>query len=301
MPAMSARTMALLVLGVVAVSFSSIFIRLTDAPPMTVALYRNAIAAAILLPVAFARQRQEFRGLSRREWGLGIIAGVFLAAHFATWIPSLDFTTVAASTVLVTTQPLWVGIVSYLAFGERLRRAALIGVGVALAGTAVVSGGDVSLSGRAAFGDLLAVLGAITAAMYFVTGRALRQRMSLLAYVSICYSTCAIVMVPVVAISGQPFLALRWQDWGLLVLMALVPQILGHTVFNYLLGDVEANVVAIAVMGEPVGASLLALAIFGETPPWTAILGGVLILAGVYAAITAQARRNRATLPAPVE
>jgi drug/metabolite transporter (DMT)-like permease len=125
--------------------------------------------------------------------------------------------------------------------------------------------------------------------------------MSLLAYVSVCYTVCAIVMVPVVAASGQPFLDLRWQDWGLLLLMALVPQILGHTVFNYLLGQVEATVIAIAVMGEPVGASLLALAFFGETPPWTAAAGGVLILTGVYVAITAQARRNRATLPAPVE
>jgi drug/metabolite transporter (DMT)-like permease len=196
---------------------------------------------------------------------------------------------------------LWVATLSYLLLGERLRRGAVIGIAVALAGTAVVSGGDVSLSGRAAFGDLLAILGAILAAGYFVTGRALRQRMSLLAYVSICYSVCALVMVPVVAASGQPFAALRWQDWGLLVLMALVPQILGHTVFNYLLGDVEATVVAIAVMGEPVGATLLALGFFGETPPWSAAAGGALILAGVYAAMTAQARARRATLPAPVE
>lgn len=298
---MSPRNATLLVLGVVAVSFSAILIRLTEAPPMTVALYRNAIAAAILLPVTLLRRRDELRGLSGRQWGFAALAGVFLAAHFATWIPSLDFTTVAASTVLVTTQPLWVGLIGYLAFGERLRRAAVAGVGLALVGTAIVSGGDVTLSGRAALGDLLALLGAILAAMYFVTGRALRRRMSLLAYVSICYTVCSLVMVPVVAAAGQPFLALRWQDWGLLVLMALIPQILGHTVFNYLLGDVEAGVVAIAVMGEPVGASLLALAVFGEAPPVTAVAGGALILAGVYVAITAQARASRSTLPAPVE
>jgi drug/metabolite transporter (DMT)-like permease len=298
---MSPRAIGLLVLGVVAVSFSAILIRLTDAPPMTVALYRNAIAAAILVPFALARHRPELRVLTCRQWGLAALAGVFLAAHFATWIPSLDYTTVAASTVLVTTQPLWVAAIAYLAFRERLSRAAVIGILVALAGTAVVSGGDVSLSGRAVFGDLLAVVGAVLAACYFVIGRGLRQQMSLLAYVSVCYTVCAVVMIPVVAASGQPFLDLRWQDWGLLVLMALAPQILGHTVFNYLLGEVEATVIAIAVMGEPVGASLLALAIFGETPPWTAAVGGALILTGVYAAITAQARRNRATLPAPVE
>ncbi len=298
---MSPRTIGLLVLGVVAVSFSAILIRLTDAPPMTVAMYRNAIAAAILVPFALARHRPELRSLSRRQWGLAALAGVFLAAHFATWIPSLDYTTVAASTVLVTTQPLWVAAIAYLAFRERLSRAAVIGILVALSGTAVVSGGDVSLSGRAVFGDMLALLGAGLAACYFVIGRGLRQQMSLLAYVSVCYTVCAVVMIPVVAASGQPFFDLRWQDWGLLALMALAPQILGHTVFNYLLGEVEATVIAIAVMGEPVGASLLALAFFGETPPWTAAVGGALILTGVYVAITAQARRNRATLPAPVE
>jgi drug/metabolite transporter (DMT)-like permease len=298
---MSPRHLVLLVLGVVAVAFSAIFIRLTEAPPMTIALYRNAIAAALLLPFALARHRDEIRSLTRRQWALAAMAGVLLAAHFATWIPSLDFTTVAASTVLVTTQPLWVATLSYLLFADRLKRGAMIGIAVALAGTAVVSGGDISLSGRAAFGDLLAILGAILAAGYFVTGRALRQRMSLLAYVSICYSVCALVMIPVVAASGQPFIGVRAVDWGLLLLMALVPQILGHTVFNYLLGDVEATVVAIAVMGEPVGATLLALAFFGETPPWTAAAGGALILAGVYVAITSQARARRATLPAPVE
>jgi drug/metabolite transporter (DMT)-like permease len=298
---MSPRTIGLLVLGVVAVSFSAIFIRLSDAPPMTVAMYRNAIAAAILVPVALARHRPELRSLTPRQWGLAALAGVFLAAHFATWIPSLDYTTVAASTVLVTTQPLWVAAIAYLAFRERLSRAAVIGILVALAGTAIVSGGDVSLSGRAVFGDMLALVGAGLAACYFVIGRGLRRQMSLLAYVSVCYTVCALVMIPVVAASGQPFLDLRWQDWGLLVLMALVPQILGHTVFNYLLGEVEATVIAIAVMGEPVGASLLALAFFGETPPWTAAAGGALILTGVYVAITAQARRDRSALPAPVE
>ena len=298
---MTPRTVALLVLGVAAVSCSAILIRLADAPPLTIALYRNAFAVLLLLPFALARNRAEMRALSRRDWALCVMAGAFLASHFALWIPSLSYTSVAASTVLVTTQPVWVAAGSYLVLRERLRPAAAVGIAVALAGTAVVSGGDFGLSPRAALGDGLALAGAITAAVYFVTGRDLRKRLSLLTYVGIVYATCAILLVPVVAVAGQPFLDVRWQDWILFLGMALGPQILGHTVFNFLLRDVEATVIAVAVMGEPVGASLLALAIFGETPRWTAVVGGVLILAGVYAAITAQSRARRDGLPAPVE
>ena len=298
---MSPRTVSLLVLGVLAVSFSAILIRLADAPPLTIALYRNAIAVALLLPFTLARKRSELRSMSRKDWLLCVMAGTFLAAHFALWIPSLGYTSVAASTVLVTTQPVWVAVGSYLFLRERLRPAAAVGIAVALAGTAVVSGGDFGLSPRAALGDALALAGAITAAAYFVTGRDVRKRLSLLTYVGVVYATCALLLVPVVAIAGQPFLDVRWQDWLLFLGMAVGPQILGHTVFNFLLRDVEATVIAVAVMGEPVGASLLALAIFGEAPRWTAIVGGALILVGVYAAITAQGRLRRTTVPAPVE
>jgi drug/metabolite transporter (DMT)-like permease len=295
------RNLALLVLGVVAVSFSAILIRLAEAPAITVALYRNGFAAGLLVPVAVLRGRGEFRSLSRRDWALCALSGLFLAAHFATWIPSLSYTTVAASTALVTTQPVWVALGGYLVLRERLGPVTVAGIAVAFAGALVVSGGDFGVSGRAVFGDALALVGAVTAGAYLVSGRNLRGRLSLLTYVAIVYTTCAILLVPVVAAAGQPFGGLRWQDWVLMLLMALVPQIMGHTVFNYLLGHLEAAVVAVAIMGEPVGATLLALAIFGEAPPWTAVLGGALILAGVYAAITAQARRRPAVDFAPVE
>jgi drug/metabolite transporter (DMT)-like permease len=296
----------LLVVGVVAVSFSAIFIRLAEAPALTIAFYRTGMAAAILLPPVMLRRRQELRGLSRRQTGIALLAGALLAVHFAVWITSLAYTTIAASVVLVTTQPIFVIALSRVLFGERIRGLTLTGVLCALFGAAVVSGGDFGSVARprALEGDVLALAGAVTAAGYFVAGRHLRQEVSLLTYAALAYTTCAILLLPVVLLSGAQLSGFPARTWGLFVLMAAVPQMLGHTVFNYLLKEVEATVVAISVMGEPVGATLLGLAIFGERPPFTALLGGVLILAGIYVAIISQARGRRVRpdeIPVPLE
>jgi drug/metabolite transporter (DMT)-like permease len=296
---MSRRQLALLATGVVAVSFSSILIRLADAPALSIAFYRNAIAAAILLPLALVRYRDELRSLSTRQWTIAVLAGAFLAVHFALWVPSLEYTTVAASTVLVTTQPVWVALIGR-AVGEYVSRRALIGIGLCLVGAAVISGGDLGLSRRAAFGDVLAILGAIMAAAYFLSGRTVRRRLSLVPYVAIAYTTSAIVLAAIVVGAGERFAGFPAQTWLLFVLMAAIPQFLGHTVFNYLLAAVEASVVAIAVTAEPVGSTLLAFAFFGELPRWTAFAGGALILLGIYVTISAQARRRNDEL-APIE
>jgi drug/metabolite transporter (DMT)-like permease len=282
----------LLALGVVAVSFSAILIREARAPSLTVALYRNAIATALLLPVALTRHRAELRALDRRQLGLAAASGAMLALHFATWIPSLSYTTVAASVVLVTTQPVWTALGARFLYGERLRPRALAGIAVAVAGAAIISGGDVAVSARAAFGDLLALIGAVTAAAYFLIGRNLRQELALVPYVTIVYTTCSLLLLPAVLVSGTRITGFPTKTWLMFLLMALVPQILGHTVFNYLLRYLDPTVVAIAIMGEPVGATLLALAFYGEVPPWTAVTGGVVVLAGIYVAISAQGRRT---------
>jgi len=291
---MSPRHLALLALGVAAVSCSSILIRLAEAPALSVAFYRNAMAAVVLVPLALRGHRAEIRSLSRRQWGIAALSGVLLAVHFALWIPSLSYTSVAASTVLVTTQPVWVALIGR-GFGETVSRRTLVGIGLSLAGAIVISGGDFGLSRRAAFGDALALLGAVAAAGYFLSGRNLRVRLSLLTYVGIVYSTCALLLAGAMAVSGTPFAGFEPKVWLLFALMALVPQILGHTVFNYLLADVRATVIAIAVTGEPIGSTLLALAFFGEVPRWTAFAGGALILAGIYVTVAAQTGRQRVT------
>ncbi|HEX2069676.1 MAG TPA: EamA family transporter [Actinomycetota bacterium] len=276
----------LLVIGVVAVSFAAIFIRLAEAPALSIAFYRQAMAAALFLPLALGRWK-ELRGLTAAQLGVAVLSGALLALHFATWIASLSFTTVAASVVLVTTSPIFVAAASRVLFGERVGNTTFIGILIGLIGAGIVSGGDFGISRRAATGDLLALAGAITAAGYLLAGRRLRAEMSLLAYVGVVYTTCAVLLLPVAAF-GARLGGFSGETWFMFVLLAVIPQALGHTVFNYLLKDMDASLVAISIMGEPVGSTLLALAFFGEVPPWTAVLGGVLILVGIYVAVTRQ-------------
>jgi drug/metabolite transporter (DMT)-like permease len=297
---MSLRNGVLLATGVVAVSFAAIFIRYAEAPALTIALYRQAFAAAAVMPLALVRRRDELRALSGRRLALALLSGVFLAVHFATWIPSVKLTTVAASVVLVTSSPIFVAAGSRALFGERMTGVAVGGILAGLVGAGIISGGDFALSSRALAGDLLALAGALAAGGYFLAGRRLRQEVSLLAYVAVVYATCAVLLFPVALVGGASLTGFDGTTWIMFVLLALIPQLLGHTVFNYVLKDVSATVVAISIMGEPIGSTLLALAFFGEVPPWTAVVGGVLILAGIYVAVTARARpRRRVAEPAP--
>jgi drug/metabolite transporter (DMT)-like permease len=288
---MSRRHLALLTVGVIAVSFSSVLVRLADAPALAVAFYRCFMAAVVLLPLAFVRHRDELRGLDRRQWRIALLSGLFLGAHFATWIPSLSYTTVAASNVLVTTQPIWVAIFGRF-MGERVARRAYLGIGVALVGTLIISGGDLGGGGRAAFGDLLALTGAIFAALYILSGRTLRQEISLVTYTGVVYMTAAIALSLAMLVSGTAFLGYEAKVWLLFVLITIGPQFLGHTVFNYLLGHVPASAVAIGVMAEPVGASLLAYAVLSEVPTVATVVGGALILAGVAQALVSGGARS---------
>lgn len=296
---MSFRNGVLLAIGVVAVSFAAIFIRYAEAPALTIAFYRQAIAALIVVPLALARRRGELRGLTRAQLVLAVMSGALLALHFATWIPSVKLTTIAASVVLVTSSPIFVAAGSRALFGERITSVAMGGILVGLIGAAVISGGDFAVSTRALAGDLLALAGAVAAAGYFLAGRRLRQDISLLAYVAVVYATCAVFLLPVAVVGGARLTGFDGQTWVMFVLLALIPQTLGHTIFNYVLKDVSATVVVISIMGEPIGSTLLAVAFFGEVPPWTAVAGGALILAGIYVAVTAQARPRRTVEPAP--
>src|SRR5439155_7879163 len=269
---------------------------------LVIAFYRNALSAAVVLPVALLVRRDELRRLTRRQVGLAALSGAILAAHFALWIPSVQYTTVAASVTLVTASPIFVAAGARAFLGERVERTTMAGILIGVAGGAVISGGDVGVSGRAVAGDLLAIGGAAAAAGYFLVGRHLRQDLSLLSYVGIVYPTCAVLLFPVALLSGGPVGGFDATTWWMFVLMAVVPQGLGHTTFNYLLKEIDATVVSISVLGEPVGSTLLALAFFGEVPPWTAVLGGVLVLAGIYVAIVGASRaRRQVEAVAPLE
>ncbi|MEA3397298.1 MAG: DMT family transporter [Chloroflexota bacterium] len=275
-----------LVAGVLAVSTASTFIRLAqaDIDSLAVAAWRLTLAAGILAPFALLTRRDELRSLSRREWLLALGAGLLLALHFAAWITSLALTSVAASVVLVTTSPFFVGGISHLFLGEKLSRPLLLGMSVALAGSVIIGWGDAGGGAHRLTGDLLALVGALAAAGYFVIGRRLRRRLSLVGYVFPVYGTAAIALLLMASLAQVPLSGYGESTWVWLLLLALVPQLIGHSSLNWALGHLPATYVSLAVLGEPLGSILLAWIVLSESPTASAVCGGALIMAGLVIA-----------------
>lgn len=283
-----------MVVGITAASTASLFIRLaqSEANSLAVAAWRLTLASLILAPIALATRRTEMRGLSRREWLLAAASGLLLAAHFATWISSLALTSVSASAVLVSVYPLFVGIFSHLFLGERLSRRVALGLVVATAGSATIGLGDAGGDRHRLAGDLLALLGAATAAGYFLIGRRLRARLSLLGYVFPVYGTAAVTLMALSLLASVPLTGYPSATWLWLLLLALVPQIVGHSSLNWALGHLSATYVTLAALGEPIGSSLLAWVVLDEPVTVRTAIGGALILAGIVMA-TRQGRGRR--------
>ena len=283
-------TWAWLAVGVTAVSTSAPLIRLAHAPALTVALWRNLVALLVLAPAAWWLARGELRALTRRDLAWCALGGVALAAHFATWITSVNSTSVASSTALVATAPVFVALAGTAWLGERVGPQGWAGIALAIGGVVLVAGADLRVSGRALAGDLLALAGALLAALYVLVGRAVRRRLSLLPYVVVVYAVAAALLAPAALARGDQLRGFTAGQWAALVAMGLVPQVLGHTVFNFLLGRLRADAVAVAILGEPVGASVLALVLFAELPPPAALPGALLVLTGIWATLRDAAR-----------
>lgn len=293
--------------GVLVASTSAILTRYAQGagmPSLTIAAGRLCLAALILTPLAWARVGPELRALDRRTLLMAAGSGAFLAVHFASWISSLAYTSVASSVALVSTNPLWVGVASLLIFRERLGWRTLAGIGATLLGTLLIALSDsvVSAQPNPALGNLLAVVGAITVSGYLLIGRDLRRHMSVLAYIYVVYSTAAVILLCWVLLAGQPVLGFPPYVYLLLLGLALGPQLLGHTAFNYALSVLSATFVAVAILGEPIGSALLALLIFGETFAPLQLGGFALLMLGIYLAST-EARRNakRSKLSAEIQ
>lgn len=292
-------------LGILIVSTASIFIRFAqkEASSIVIAAYRLTLAALILLPVALTRHRDELRALTRKQILLAVLSGVFLAIHFATWISSLAFTTVASSAVLVSTTPLWVAMFSPIFLHERPSRIVAVGLAVALLGGALVGMSEsctlrvsgivcppasVFLQAGAFTGNLLALAGALAAAAYLLAGRFLRPTMSLVVYIFTVYGIAAVVLVGMALASGQPLVHFSWTIYLCFLALAVGPQLLGHTSFNYGLRYLSAAFVSVVLLGEPIGSTILALIILKENPSLMEVVGGVVILIGLYLASRAQ-------------
>lgn len=283
-PERTIRPLAGLSIGILAVSTAAIFIKLAlreGAPFLIIAAYRLGFAALILAPLALTSYRQELRRLTQREWRLALLSGLFLGAHFATWILSLAYTSTASSVVLVTTSPLLVALASPWLLREHLTRQVWAGVLMATAGGVLIGWGDFGLGPQQAFGDMLALAGSVCGAGYFLIGRRLRARLSLIAYIFVVYTTAAIVVIALSLAARQPFTGYQPQTFLWFLLLALLPQLIGHSSFNWALRYTSATLATVPVLAEPIGSTILAYFILGEGVTWWKLVGGALILVGI--------------------
>ena len=280
--------------GILAASTAAIFIRYAqgDAPSLVIAAWRLSLASLVLTPLALTRRRAELASLSRREVGLALLSGLFLALHFATWITSLEYTTVASSVVLVSTTPLWVALLSPFTLREPITRLRAVGMLVALTGGVIVGLSDSgeSAASNPLLGDALALAGAVMGASYVILGRRLRSRMSLVSYTFMVYGMAAVLLVALMLAAGQTPFGYPTQAYLWFALLALVPQLLGHSSFNWALRYLSAAYVSTVLLGEPVGSTILAFVLLNETPGLLKLAGAVLILAGIYVVAAGEAR-----------
>lgn len=290
-----------LIAGVLIASTASIMITGAIAmgvPPLTIAAGRIAMAALILTPLAWGRSGPALRQVARRDLWLALAAGACLAAHFATWISSLAYTSVASSTALVTTNPVFVALATWLILRERLGPGTWAGVLLTVGGALLIGLSDHGGSGGAAplLGDGLALLGAVTVSGYFLLGRRLRARIALLPYIWLVYTTAAVGLLGAMALAGQSLFGLPPLGYLLILGLAIGPQLLGHTAFNWAIKYLSPTLVTVAILGEPLGSAALALVIFHQPLQPLQLVGGAVLLVGIAVATLAE---RRAPPPAP--
>lgn len=289
----------ILFVGVAAVGSAAVLVRLADAPALSVAAWRLSLAAVPALALLPLRGRRELPRLTPADWRWTAVSGLCLALHFATWIASLGMTTVSSSVALVTTSPLFVA--AFLALrGERVSRGTLLAMLVCLAGGLVIGYADLGRGGEALTGDLLALVGAAFAGVYFSLGRRLRASTSMTTYIGVVYPIAAVALVIIAVAGRQPLTGFDGKTYFTFFAMALVPQLIGHSALNWALGYLSAPFVTIAVLGEPVIATVLAAIFLSELPGVARVAGGIIVLVGVYLGLRAELHEAGAGMTAAV-
>ncbi|MFS0780444.1 DMT family transporter [Bacillus sp. 1P06AnD] len=271
----------LLAIGVLSVSTSAIFVKLSSASSGVIAFYRLFFSVAFMLPVFLWKFKGELKFIKKRDWWLMSGAGIFLAFHFILWFESLRYTSVASSTVLVTIQPIFAFMGAFLFFKEKISMKGLLSGLIAVAGSFIISWGDFKVSGMALFGDILALIacGLITA--YLLVGQDVRRRVSLITYTLLVYTASTVTLLVYVLFSGQPLMGYPAGDWVYFILLALIPTLLGHTLFNWSVRWISATTISMAILLEPIGAAILAYFILGEKIMATQVIGGLIVIAGL--------------------
>ncbi|MGN7403472.1 DMT family transporter [Cytobacillus praedii] len=272
---------AVLAIGVISVSTSAILVKVSTAPSGVIAFYRMFFSVLFMLPVFLIKYVPELRLITRRDWLFSIAAGVFLAFHFILWFESLNYTSVASSTVLVTLQPLFAFIGTYFFFKEKFSWKAILSGLVAVIGSVIISWGDFKISGSALFGDMLALIACALVTAYLMFGQSVRKRLSLVTYTFVVYSISSITLFIYVLIRQEPLVPYGTSDWVYFILLALIPNLLGHTLFNWSLKWLSTSTISMAILFEPVGAAILAYYLLQEAVVWTQALGGAIVIGGV--------------------
>lgn len=281
--------------AIVAVSTSAILIRWSTAPSTVAAFYRVLFTTLLLAPVAVLRYRDAFAQLRRGHLLGATLAGVALSVHFAAWFESLAWTSVAASVTIVQSQPLFVAMGAAVLLKERVTGGTVLGILVAVVGIVIMSAPDLFGAGATGadptYGNALALLGAVGAAVYVLSGRSIRQRVPLIPYVIVVYSVAALGLLVILGVQDAPLVGYPTREWVLFLAMAVGPGVFGHTVLNWALAHLESSVVSVSLLGEPIGATLLALLLLAEIPDEATIIGGVVVLAGIY--VTTRTRGDK--------
>ncbi len=270
------RDIGLLAIAIVSIASSAILARWAEAPALALAFWRTLGGAVALVPAAWRSQQRP----ATRQWAWLAVAGTALAVHFATWLASLELTTVASSVTLVATAPVWV-VLGWWALGHRPTHLTLAALGVTLTGAVVITGGGAVLESGQLGGDGLALIGAVAMAGYLMVGQRLRAGLSTAAYAAPTYGIAAFGLLVASTLSGTPLVGFDPSTWLAIVLMTIGPQLLGHTVLNELLPRLGSVTVSLSLLAEPIGAAAMAWLFFAELPPVTVWVGAPLVLAGL--------------------
>jgi drug/metabolite transporter (DMT)-like permease len=289
-----------LAIGVISVSTSAILVKFSSSPSGVIAFYRLFLSVLLLLPLFLTRYVAELRLITKRDWIYSMIAGIFLALHFILWFESLNYTSVASSTVLVTLQPLFAFIGTYFIFKEKISFMTIISGVIAIVGSAIISWGDFRISGSALFGDFLALFACALVTVYLMFGQTVRKRLSLITYTFIVYSFSSITLFLYVIIRNESFIPKQSSDWFYFFLLALIPTLLGHSLFNWTLKWISTSTISMAILFEPVGAIILAYYLLDEGLIWSQIIGGLIVIGGISLFVLDERRANHNKNKLPV-
>ncbi|MCJ8010951.1 DMT family transporter [Paenibacillus sp. KQZ6P-2] len=269
-----------LIIGIIAVSFSSIFVKWSSAPASIQGMYRLFFTALLMLP--FIRPHlAELKSLSLKKTFMLFASGFFLALHFLLWMGSLKLTTVSSSTIILALEPVFIVIGAFFIYKERTSAFAMFGMGVAIIGAVLIGWGDIGVSRTNLIGDLLSVFGTLAVSVHMLIGQKMVKQVSSYVYSFVVFLSATIVFALYNLIDGVSFTGYSGKDWGIFLLLAVVPTVFGHLLFNWLLQYVSATTISMSILGEPVGASLLAFVLLGEQMTWFQIIGGLLAISGL--------------------